>query len=464
MGSLTNGYALKSLGSTDVIFLFKKMCGILLVPYNQPSLAEKNSKRGPDAQSQFICQDFTLFGYVLHLRGQLVPQPLVIEDHVLCFNGELYEPMPQGNDTLYVMEQLILADNEEAMLEAISQLKGEFAFVYYRPSSRVLYYGRDYLGRRSLLWNPNQFALASVGDHGDWLEVPTTGLFKMDFSTATHTLLPWNENGSTRPSMCLNRSLPPFLLNSLVDVENSTGHIEESDAQVHKPPRQKDSKLDKSFNQEDKKSLDVQVCEPLNEKQVNKGIDETIQKLQGIHLDLPINELYQVLLKATRVRVETIPAHSDARLGILFSGGLDCMALAALAHLCLPLHEPIDLLNVSFENPRIMKHKTKHELGAETYQVPDRITGHKGAQELQDLFPRPWRFVEINVTYDMYCEFKPWIIGLMKPLHTVMDLSIAAAFWFASRGQGLLHGEPYTSTAKVLLSGLGADEQVFLLM
>lgn len=39
------------------------------------------------------------------------------------------------------------------------------------------------------------------------------------------------------------------------------------------------------------------------------------------------------------------------------------------------------------------------------------------------------------------------------------------AFWFASRGIGYLKNEkgelePYTSQAKVLLSGLGADEQL----
>jgi asparagine synthetase B (glutamine-hydrolysing) len=44
-----------------------------------------------------------------------------------------------------------------------------------------------------------------------------------------------------------------------------------------------------------------------------------------------------------------------------------------------------------------------------------------------------------------------------------MDLSIASALYFASRGQGMIHSKSaelisYTSTARVLLSGLGADE------
>ncbi len=52
----------------------------------------------------------------------------------------------------------------------------------------------------------------------------------------------------------------------------------------------------------------------------------------------------------------------------------------------------------------------------------------------------------------------------MYPHHTEMDLSIAYALYFAARGQGLSYTSasavplPYTTPARVLLSGLGADE------
>ena len=59
----------------------------------------------------------------------------------------------------------------------------------------------------------------------------------------------------------------------------------------------------------------------------------------------------------------------------------------------------------------------------------------------------------------------------MRPHNTEMDLSIASALYFASRGQGTANSDPlsipdtqvedtpiYTSTSRVLLSGLGADE------
>lgn len=52
----------------------------------------------------------------------------------------------------------------------------------------------------------------------------------------------------------------------------------------------------------------------------------------------------------------------------------------------------------------------------------------------------------------------------MHPHNTEMDLSIAYAFYFAARGEGVLLDEKgqernaYTTPARVLLSGLGADE------
>lgn len=158
------------------------------------------------------------------------------------------------------------------------------------------------------------------------------------------------------------------------------------------------------------------------------------------------------------------------------------MVLAAFAHKHVPLCEPIDLLNVSFENPRALKCKPSVQTEQDIYNVPDRITGKLGFNELSKLYPdREWRFVEINVPYSETLDTKAHILELMHPLETVMDLSIAIAFWFAAKGVGKLYSNQinhtnsstnlenldqstnlsyYNSKAKVLLSGLGADEQL----
>jgi len=54
---------------------------------------------------------------------------------------------------------------------------------------------------------------------------------------------------------------------------------------------------------------------------------------------------------------------------------------------------------------------------------------------------------------------------LIWPLNSVLDDSIGCAMWFASRGRGSIVSADgskilYTSTSRVVLSGLGADEQL----
>lgn len=231
-----------------------------------------------------------------------------------------------------------------------------------------------------------------------------------------------------------------------------------------------------------------------------------------------VAELQQVLLDSINTRVRDIPAHGeDTRLAILFSGGLDCTVIARLVHECLPLQEGVDLLNVAFENRRVIEARTMtakeekkkkekpkkkrpkgrepehskaeakgrepdrnkvevEDLGEEllaiadeidTYEIcPDRITGRKSLAELQRVCPgRDWRFIAINIPYEELLSHRQLVIDLIHPHNTEMDLSIAIAFYFASRGTGLLvtsnsPSEPvlHTTPARILLSGLGADE------
>jgi len=152
----------------------------------------------------------------------------------------------------------------------------------------------------------------------------------------------------------------------------------------------------------------------------------------------------------------------DARVGILFSGGLDCLCLAALADKFLPEGEAIDLLNVGFENPRSEKAKAAEEAlalkrlkklglsessrnkatsnsnGSTTttssriqqqqqpqtkYNVPDRVTGYESLSELRRIAPkRHWNFVEVNVPFEEATAQRSEILERIAPLETVMDL------------------------------------------
>ena len=150
-----------------------------------------------------------------------------------------------------------------------------------------------------------------------------------------------------------------------------------------------------------------------------------------------------------------------AKLGILFSGGLDSTIIAYFADKFVPAEEPIDLLNVAFCRNG-------------NFDVPDRKTGLMSLEELRLLCPeRKWNFVEvifldlirllvslrtstvtsifqINVPdKELENARKNHVCHLIYPLETILDDSLGCALWFACKGQGTVNGCSYISSAKV---------------
>lgn len=173
------------------------------------------------------------------------------------------------------------------------------------------------------------------------------------------------------------------------------------------------------------------------------------------------------LLSSVRKRTSNIPPPSpgNARLAILFSGGVDCTFLAYLAHLCLPIDEPIELINVAFERllptHQSSMHREHQKQQQDGYDVPDRLSGREALAELRIVCTaRDWLFVEINIPYSECQEHRQMVLDLMYPCSTEMDLSLAFPLYFSSRGIGEVAGERYVVRSRVYLSGLGADEQL----
>lgn len=79
-------------------------------------------------------------------------------------------------------------------------------------------------------------------------------------------------------------------------------------------------------------------------------------------LHLTIQALHRELEASLRKRILNVPAvppKPQARIAVLFSGGLDCSTLALMVDRLLPAGERIDLINVAFENPRVVEGKTR---------------------------------------------------------------------------------------------------------
>ncbi|PIG89957.1 asparagine synthase related protein [Aspergillus arachidicola] len=453
------------------------MCGIFFsLSASGPVLPNEETcsllrKRGPDSfQVQQVQRDvntdqtrsvptlLTFVSTVLSMRGdQVVAQPLVdtTGESVLCWNGDAWkiagEPI-RGNDTQLIFNLLLQAakpsynsessnalDNGSAVqrvVDVISRISGPFSFVFYDAVNAKLYFSRDCLGRRSLLQgidDTGAFKICSLCDgtsstHFD--EVGTTGVHMIDFTHSVMQDSPTPETGATHFNLDSIQTLP-------WENVDSPGHLRNPI-----PP-------------------------------MNRSVPQDVPP--QLSLESPcVVELEQRLRMSLALRIQNVrdppgfTTESNTKVAVLFSGGLDCTILARLSHELLPANESIDLLNVAFENPRVAAAASKEAKTGSVYEnCPDRITGRSAFAELQAVCPgRNWRFVAIDIPYVETVAHRDTVKRLMRPHNTEMDLSIACALYFASRGQGSAldshegNAEPqhYTTPARVLLSGLGADE------
>ena len=157
-----------------------------------------------------------------------------------------------------------------------------------------------------------------------------------------------------------------------------------------------------------------------------------------ISLPLPtwnVDVLRDHLHRSLEHRILNIPeppgdvANTNVRVAVLFSGGLDCSIIARMAHDLLPPNQEIDLINVAFENPRVVQaaqnqknlriskkgresnlsarpktlelpSSSEDTLHISPYEIcPDRETGRKTFQELVRVCPgRTWRLVAVSLS------------------------------------------------------------------
>ncbi|KAI0391594.1 asparagine synthase-domain-containing protein [Xylariaceae sp. FL0594] len=420
-----------------------------------PELRQSLINRGPDhlgqAQRELPCASNTggrlrLFftSTVLALRGDHVAKQPLEESpgagSVLCWNGEAWRingrPVP-GNDgeAVFALLQTSAGSSAEAreshVVNVLRSIEGPFAFFYFDALAGRVYYGRDRLGRRSLLIksssNPDSLVLASIASvpTTGWEEVSTNGIWSIALSAY---------NGGPNAVRLKDRTTRYTWLQS-GDDENVVLSIGAFNSELPPPEHvlDFDSPAVRSLRQNLVKSLESRV------------------------LDVP--------------KPPTSTPDADVRIAILFSGGLDCTVLARLAHDLVPLGQGLDLLNVAFENPRQVAVATKNGPlhGSDVYELcSDRLTGRKSFAELKASCPgRHWRFIAVNVPFEEAMAHKSQVLSLIYPHDTEMDLSIAFALYFAARGTGdsyvdRAEWEPSPpkacTSARVLLSGLGADE------
>ncbi|KAK0537390.1 hypothetical protein OC834_000834 [Tilletia horrida] len=441
------------------------MCGIICLVHSADvaadavvtdALKQTCERRGPDAQATVthrvplpaesnyaVPLAVSLHASVLSLRGQqITPQPLrSAQGFLLAWNGQIFGRLNEGDDAalalgamgidplldpakndgqelLRLLEQSVYAPVEDLgpiLAGLLRTVEGPYAFVLVDTVSNRLYFGRDPLGRRSLLMQRQtpedtpsltsspRLLICSVAD----AETIANGSSLMEVDCGSIWSVDLESNAWSEP-VAISRGLEPLQLCDLKDEQDSI------------PP----TPFSRLF---------------------------TAQSFQGVLED-------SVRRRVTSIRPYTSP--DKAHVAVLFSGGLDCSTIALLAHQHISPAQPIDLLNVALENPRSLQAAARNGGGAkaDAYDVPDRQTGMATYAELKALAPgRRWNFVKVDVSYAEYCAAKDEIRATMHPSNSV---SIAAALFFAARGRGTLldSSKAYETPARILLSGLGADE------
>lgn len=152
----------------------------------------------------------TFLASVLSMRGNsVVKQPLRDPESgsLLCWNGEAWRignQSVQGNDAEHVFDVLLKATKRhndyaghllasqdhklQGLVDVFSGITGPYAFVFYDAQHHRIFFGRDALGRRSLLIrrHPNAtIVLSSISDPtepGDWVEVEADGIYQLDLT------------------------------------------------------------------------------------------------------------------------------------------------------------------------------------------------------------------------------------------------------------------------------------------
>ena len=319
----------------------------------------------------------------------------------------------------------------DSILELLSDIRGEFAFILFNKCKNEIIFGRDRLGRRSLLISASNdsFCLVSVGANGNLIELPADGIYHMNLNSHWSKIIRYNYPAVTDVENHCNNEL--IFVNNLheseispLDVEKVLSNASEFIIAVDTIPYSKPIPDHWDFTQ--------------NVSKVENEIEN-----QNEEIALVDNLLNAAVSRRIKYR--------KGKIGILFSGGLDCSLVTYYAAMNVTISdvpEVIYLFSVAFG-------KEEKDFAA----CPDRKTAESSYLELCDLFQAngnvKLELVRINIyKKELEDQRQNRIRHLINPRVSVLDDSIGSALWFASSHPVKENLEKCT----VLLSGLGADE------
>ncbi|XP_055693630.1 asparagine synthetase domain-containing protein CG17486 [Lutzomyia longipalpis] len=432
------------------------MCGIFCsfpriicpgIPVND--FRNSFNRRGPDKGGSCIFHGIIFEASVLWHQGpQLSSQPFEDNRGILVFNGDLFmDEIQNSSDSSWFFKSLSKCSTSKDILEVLRKIRGPFCFIYYAKSTKTLFFCRDYLGRNSLLlgMNSERIILTSTGRRSSeysLVELPPLGLYAIHTGNEkiSFQITFWEEKMIQseyfqKEENCLRTFLESFA----IDYKRNPNEYINPDCL-----QQCSWEFNYSF-----KDIFAKVPTEMHHESL---LREALPSVQDV-----VEILIELLEKSVRDRVTTTLKEcknclkssekvscSHARIGILFSGGVDCTILTILADKFIPNHATIDLLNVAFE-------KKSSACGEVDWNVPDRVSARKALEEVKRICPnRSWNLIEVNVKEEEKIEnLTKEISHLIHPRNTILDESLGVALWFAASG---------STSCRVILIGSGADE------
>ncbi len=124
------------------------MCGFIVSREGEFVDERTVWRRGPDLRNSIEAQGFVFTHYLLHVTGEFNPQPIVSDNIVCVFNGEIYNyPFTKSDG------EVLIPLYQEYGPDFLSKLDGEFAVALYDFEKRIAVFSTDAFGTKPLWIN-----------------------------------------------------------------------------------------------------------------------------------------------------------------------------------------------------------------------------------------------------------------------------------------------------------------------
>ena len=113
----------------------------------QKNKYSKIEARGPDFSKNIYINEINFYHTLLSLTGEFTPQPIVDEDIVCLFNGEIYNAdLKKFSSDIYK----IIETYKEKGVNFVTELDGEFSLVLFDFKKNMLILATDVFGTKPM--------------------------------------------------------------------------------------------------------------------------------------------------------------------------------------------------------------------------------------------------------------------------------------------------------------------------